>query len=307
MIFKGDFIVIPKEMRPEMLMRVHEGHLGIKKCRSLARMALFWPGMNADIEQTIANCGPCQMHCTANTKETLVNHPIPNLPWEMVASDLFTLDGRDYVLVIDYHSNYPEVEHSPDTRSGTVINKIKAILARHRKCLKFVSDDGPQYVSCEFTKFASKWGFEHVTSSPTYPQTAPEEGKRGKEGCVLKSTGATQHTCAWCHVTYTAIDVEAAAIIYPVHQQLRPSITAPSAIVSMLERKQTVQKAYYDKTAKDLPTLHSGKHIRIRTPGPHPLWEPAIVMDNTKTGNTPPPTLSNQNVAVSIAQTGDTY
>ena len=105
-------------------------------------MALFWPGMNADIEQTVANCGTCQMHRTANTKETLVNHPIPNLPWEMVASDLFTLDGRDYVLVVDYYSNYPEVEHLPDTRSGTVINKLKAILARHGKCLKFVSDNG---------------------------------------------------------------------------------------------------------------------------------------------------------------------
>ena len=29
-IFKGDRIVIPKEMHPEMLMRVHEGHLGIE-------------------------------------------------------------------------------------------------------------------------------------------------------------------------------------------------------------------------------------------------------------------------------------
>ena len=163
MIFKEDRIVIPKEMRREMLLRVHEGHLGIETCRSRARMALFWPGMNADIEKTVANCGTCKMHHTANTKETLVNDPILNLPWEMVASDLFTLDGRDYLLVVDYYSNYPEVEHLPDTRSGTVINKIKGILARHGKCLKFVSDNGPQYASSLFTKFASEWGLEHIT------------------------------------------------------------------------------------------------------------------------------------------------
>ena len=89
----------------------------------------------------------------------------------MVASNLFTLDGRDYVLVVDYYRNYPEVEHLPDKQSGTVINKIIAILACHGKCLKFGSDNGPQYVSCEFTKFASEWGFEHITSRPTYPQS----------------------------------------------------------------------------------------------------------------------------------------
>ena len=100
MILKGDHIVIPKEMRSEMVVRVHQCHLGIEKCHARACMALFWPGMNADIEQTVANCDTCQMHRTANTKETLVNHPIPNLLWEMVASDLFTLDGRGYVLVV---------------------------------------------------------------------------------------------------------------------------------------------------------------------------------------------------------------
>ena len=67
MIFKGDRIVIPKEMRPEMLMRVHEGHLGIEKCRARACMTLLRPGMKADIEETVANCGNCQMHRTANT------------------------------------------------------------------------------------------------------------------------------------------------------------------------------------------------------------------------------------------------
>ena len=33
-----------------------------------------------------------------------------------------------------------------------------------------ISDNGPQFVSSEFTTFAQQWGFEHVTSSPKYPQ-----------------------------------------------------------------------------------------------------------------------------------------
>ena len=245
MIFKGDRIVIPKEMRPEMLMRVHEGHLGIEKCRARARMALFWPDMNADIEQTVANCGTCQMHRTANTKETLVNHPIPNLPREMVASDLFTLDGRDYVLVVDYYSNYPEVEHLPDTRSETVINKLKAILARHGKCLKFVSDNGPQYASSEFAKFASEWGFEHVTSSPTYPQsnslaertvqTIKQLMKKAKEEKKDVYLSLLELCNTPVHGTMSPAQLlmsrRLRSSIPCTNKQLRPSITAPSAYI----------------------------------------------------------------------------
>lgn len=84
-------------------------------------------------------------------------------------TDLMTFDGRDYVVIVDYYSNFPEVEKLADTRSVTVIRKIKATLARHGKCQKFVSDNGPQYPSAEFVKFAKDWEFEHITSSPLYP------------------------------------------------------------------------------------------------------------------------------------------
>ena len=35
---------------------------------------------------------------------------------------------------------------------------------------KVISDNGPQYDSQEFKKFAKTWKFEHVTTSPRYPQ-----------------------------------------------------------------------------------------------------------------------------------------
>ena len=62
MIFNVDRVVIPKTMHQEMLMGTHEGHFGVEKCRSRARMTLFWPGMNTDIEETVASCSTCQMH-----------------------------------------------------------------------------------------------------------------------------------------------------------------------------------------------------------------------------------------------------
>ena len=50
---------------------------------------------------------------------------------------------------------------------------MKTIFARHgiSECL---SDNGPQFVSKEFKHFSDEYGFEHVTSSPNFPQANGE-------------------------------------------------------------------------------------------------------------------------------------
>ena len=44
-------------------------------------------------------------------------------------------------------------------------------MARHGIPDKIVSDNGPQFSSQEFKKFKDLYEFDHVTSSPTYPQS----------------------------------------------------------------------------------------------------------------------------------------
>ena len=39
--------------RPKMLSIIHEGHVGMEKCKSLARQLLYWPGLTLDIEELI--------------------------------------------------------------------------------------------------------------------------------------------------------------------------------------------------------------------------------------------------------------
>ena len=74
------------------------------------------------------------------------------------------------MVIVDYFSNYWEVDKLQDTKATTTVRKLKAQFARHGIPDIVVSDNGPQFTSDKFNHFADVWGFEHRTSSPVHPQ-----------------------------------------------------------------------------------------------------------------------------------------
>ena len=96
---------------------------------------------------------------------------LPSLPWQKVATDLFKWKGSTYLLVVDYFSKYIEISKLEGESSQEVIQRLKSIFARHGIPQQVMSDNGPQYSSNEFHKFAK---FVHSRSSPKFPQSNGE-------------------------------------------------------------------------------------------------------------------------------------
>ena len=46
-------------------------------------------------------------------------------------ADLFTFDDKDYLITVDYFSKYFEIDYLKDTKSTTVVNKLKYQFARY--------------------------------------------------------------------------------------------------------------------------------------------------------------------------------
>ncbi len=170
-LLKGTRVVIPNSLRQQMVRLVHEGHLGIEKCKRCARDVLDWPYMNRDIETYVQRCDTCQCHRYQQPKEPMRQHDKPQEPWRKVGMDLFHLKGKDYLLVKDYHSNYPEFTCLNDTTAERVVTLTKAIFAGHGIPVTVICDNGPKFSSQCFKDFVEKYGLEHVTSSPHYPQS----------------------------------------------------------------------------------------------------------------------------------------
>ncbi|XP_044168232.1 uncharacterized protein K02A2.6-like [Acropora millepora] len=173
-LLRGTRIVIPSSMRLEILDKIDEGHQGTAKCRERAKGSVWWPGLSREIQDLVQQCRTCALH-RDNKPEPLIATPLPDRPWQIVATDLFQMRGMDYLIVIDYYSRYVEVAAmTKTTKSSEVIRALMSIFARHGIPEQVRSDNSPQYDSAEFSHFAKQWGFKHVTSSPRFPQSNGE-------------------------------------------------------------------------------------------------------------------------------------
>ena len=100
--------------------------------------------------QVAENCETCQLHKPRNQKETLRQHEEGETPWSKTGVDLFEIKGRNYLVTVDYYSNFLEVDYLSTTTTKQVITKLKGHFARYGIPLQMVTDSGPQFLSQEF-------------------------------------------------------------------------------------------------------------------------------------------------------------
>ncbi|UYV65930.1 K02A2.6-like [Cordylochernes scorpioides] len=173
LLMRGLRVIIPSNMRKDVLNRIHAGHQGITKCRARAKDHVWWPGIGQEIQDMVKTCEKC-IENQPLKHEPLIPNDFPERPWQKVGMDLFHYEGSEYLVVVNYFSRFIEVVRLTKLSSEAVVDHCKAIFARHGIPDIVISDNGPQFrpsTTSAFTKFASEVGFRHITSSPKHPQS----------------------------------------------------------------------------------------------------------------------------------------
>ena len=279
-ILKGTRIVVPKSLRAEMLEWIHEGHLGTEKCRRRARTDLYWPGMNENIEEVTKQCASCQRHQYQQTKERMIHHQKPQRPWVKLGADLYHYKGREYLLVMDYYSNYPETALLEEATAECVITHMRSIMARHGIPHTVVSDNGPQFDNHKFRAFALKYGFDHTTSSPGYAQSngLAETGVKIVKR-ILKKCEENHDDPFLALLNYRASPLECGKSPEELlmNRSLRTRLPRTEDLLYETAAPSQRNAVNYDKTAKDLKPLQKGETVRIRH---NQQWEPIAKVIN---------------------------
>ena len=161
-------LIIPAKLQMEMLHKIHEGHLGIQKCRDRAKQSIWWLGLSSQLRNLIENCPECVQE-RKNIHEPFVKQDFPDRPWQKVGMDLFKLN-KWYLIITDYYSRYFEICPLKCMTEEEIIQHCKTVFARFGVPDIVRSDCGTQFAS-GFQMFAKDFDFSHITSSPKFSQS----------------------------------------------------------------------------------------------------------------------------------------
>lgn len=290
-ILKGsEQVIIPKSMQQFILESLHAGHQGREKCRLRAKHSVYWNNMYKDLEEFVGSCPICQEHARSQLREPLLQKDIPPRPWHTLSADLFSLEGEEYLLIVDHYAKYPFVKKMGKyCSSKACIDYFKDIFGIQGLCEILYTDNGPQFSGHLFTNFAKEWAFQHITSSPRFPQS---------NGFIERAVQTVKNTLKKAKEDNTDPNMALLCLrTTPVSDQIKSPIellmgrkakaNLPVCIRNQhadrdqindaLENRQWTQKHYYDQRAgTELPMLPAGQavHVQNHTDG---RWLPGVV------------------------------
>ena len=273
--FLNQKLMVPLSLQKEMLVKLHTGHLGFSKTKARARRIFYWPHMNEQIENLINSCSHCQMYRPAKTKEPLLPHEVPTLPYEKIGMDLTEFHGKDYLVVVDYLSFWIDICHLNGKTASDVIKAIKPTFASHGIPQTIIADNMP-FDSRIFRDFASQWDIKVVNTSPHY---AKSNGMSEKSVGIVKTlmkksisskTDFNLMLLEHRNTPLSGLSVSPAQIL--MSRQLRS--TLPTTLsnlqpqcVNVRDKKiiqQQSTKYFYDRTSKSGHIFKEGDNVLTR-------------------------------------------
>nr|XP_058971272.1 uncharacterized protein K02A2.6-like [Pocillopora verrucosa] len=278
LLMMGPRGVIPSSMKLEVLDKIHDGHQGIVKCKALARNTVWWPSMMKNIEELIENCRKCQSN-RKNPPEPLVPTMLPQRPWQYIATDVYELNKRLYLVMIDYYSRWIEVASLSSTASAEVIDRMKRAFSRFGIPDQVKSDNASYYTSREFKMFTLDYGFRHVTSSPGHAsgngeaERAVQTAKRLLAGSQDPYLALLQYRATPLANGYSPAELMMSRRLktkVPVApSQLSPNLVQNHALRQFEDNHKTKQKLHFDRrhSARPLVPLEKGDEVMVQDRG----------------------------------------
>lgn len=290
LVLYNDRIVMPQQLRPEILQRIHDGHQGIVKCRERAKCSVWWPGLSTEIKQMVSTCTHCQESRPSQKREPLLTTLLPSRPWERVAADICELNKQNYLVVVDYFSRYIELAHLKNMSSETTVANLKNICARWGCPNELVTDNGPQFSGRTFMQFVKDYDIKHITTSPHYPQ-ANGEAERAVQTAkhILRQTDPFLALMIYRSTPIQATGVSPAQLmlgrqirttIPTLETKLQPAWPNLQLVRQADERtKENYKRAYNCRYgAKPLPELQPGVDVAVKLDSEKGWIKPASVL-----------------------------
>ena len=281
-------VVIPPRGRTAVLQQLHEGHPGMTKMKVLARMYVWWPSIDKDIEKSVQACHLCQQLQPVPPVAQLQPWKWPSRPWVRLHMDFAgPVQGKMILVVIDSHSKWIEAFPTDTSTSQKVIELSRTLFAQFGIPELIVTDNGPCFVSEEFATFLSRNGIKHITSAPFHPATnglAERAVQIVKKGLKKEKEGSMASRIARVLITYrttpqNTTGVSPCELLQGRRIRTRLDLLKPS-VTERVEQRQLQQKLSHDSGARE-KSFSKGDAVYAKNFGTGQKWFPAVVQEVT--------------------------
>jgi len=170
-IMKGNRLLIPKKLRPKILKEIHAGHRGREACKARARLVVYWPRIDHDIDVMCQSCEKCVYDRPSNPAEAEIHLPIPTRAFEIISADFAECDGLSFLIFTDWKSGWFSTRPVKNKDAKTAILELRNFIADTAVPRYLYTDNGQPFPSAEFQDFLRRWGIEWISSSPGYAQS----------------------------------------------------------------------------------------------------------------------------------------
>ncbi|XP_064464346.1 uncharacterized protein K02A2.6-like isoform X3 [Ornithodoros turicata] len=165
----GNRVVIPKALQAEVLQLLHEGHPGVTRMKMLSRSHVWWPKLTTCIEEAVKGCSTCQLTQNAAPKIQGLSWGWPTRRWQRVHLDFAYYKNEWFLVLVDAYSKWVDVQYMKSTTAANTVETLRTVFAAFGLPEKIVTDNGPQFVSDEFSNFLRTNAVQHTRTPPYHP------------------------------------------------------------------------------------------------------------------------------------------
>ena len=162
---------MPESEREGTLKILHEGHFYTSKMLLRAKDSVYWPGITNDIETTAERCHVCAINARSQQKETIKLHPVPEVAWDSLATDIFHVNNKNFIRIVDYYSRFCVVCQIHSMTSRVLVRLFTEIFSEFGfpkiHCIRW-------WNTIHITRVQGiykDWQIDHYVSSPRNPQS----------------------------------------------------------------------------------------------------------------------------------------
>ena len=284
----GIRVIVPKRLQNQVLEELHRSHVGIARMKALARSYVWWPKLDEDIECLIKSCQRCQ--AVKNAPPVAPLHPWvwPAKPWQRVHVDYAgPFMGRQFLIVVDAHSKWPEVIEMKTTTSSATILELRRLFSSYGLPEQLVSDNGPQFTSTEFEKFLKSNGIKHTCSAPYHPssnglaerfvQTFKRAMKASEHPELSFHQQLMGFLLSYRTIPHATTQVAPASLFLQRHVRTRFDLLRPE-VEDIVSSSQSAQKQNFDKHCRQRD-FFVGQRVMVRNLRPGPRWVPGTLIE----------------------------